>query len=718
MARIHCVYQHDSNDCGPACISTICKYYGKKIPIGIIKQYAKTDIEGTSGKGMKIALSKLGLASRGKMITSISDNDEDELLLPCIACLKNSDNSLHFVVIYKISNKKIFICDPLNGKRKIQRDLFATEFTGHIIEIVPTEMFEKNNNYYSLSLKIFKQLFKSEIKLTLLIFILSLIVTTLNIVSILYNQILFDNIIPNGLVSQLPKIFILFSIIILISNIFSFIRQYFIFQYSKRLDEKLLMSLYKKTILLPFNFFSNRQTGDILSRFDDAISIRETLSTVCISLIMDIVLSIGAGFVLCYISFNLFILTIFPITIYALTVIVFRKIITKLNYENMKYNASLNSLLIEMISGIELIKSFCIENSFINKITMNFKKMLSMGTKVACTISLQITIQEIVSNVFTLLTLTLGSYYIISNHMSIGSLMTYNTLIIYFFNPIEKILQLQNNFQKSIIAINRLTEIIELPPDFSNNDKIEIIENGDIVIKDLKFGYNTKKNIFDNLNLIIPHNKKVAIIGKSGSGKTTLIRLIMRFFDYESGNIYINNINISDINKQSLRNSIGYVGQDSFFFSGSIIENINIHNQNSLERVMEVCTMVKIHDFIISLPNGYNSHISENGKNFSAGQKQRLSLARAILLNPKILILDEATSNLDVETELEIDSILSSLSSNMTIIMIAHRLSTISRCDQILFLENGILVEDGTHEELLAYKKRYYALWQKREVIK
>ena len=239
--------------------------------------------------------------------------------------------------------------------------------------------------------------------------------------------------------------------------------------------------------------------------------------------------------------------------------------------------------------------------------------------------------------------------------------------------------------------------------------------NGPIAIR---FSRGKASNVFENLNLIIPHNKKVAIIGKSGSGKTTLIRLIMRLYNYEKGHIYINHKNIIDFNKQSLRKIIGYVGQDSFFFSGSILENINLHHQNSMERVIEVCKMVKIHDFISSLPNTYMSQISENGRNFSAGQKQRLSLARAILLNPKILILDEATSNLDVETELEIDSVLSKLTSQMTVIMIAHRLSTISRCDQILFLENGQLVEHGSHEELLRLNKRYHELWIKREVIK
>lgn len=213
-------------------------------------------------------------------------------------------------------------------------------------------------------------------------------------------------------------------------------------------------------------------------------------------------------------------------------------------------------------------------------------------------------------------------------------------------------------------------------------------------------------------------HKKVALIGKSGSGKTTLIRLIMRFFDYEKGNILINDRDIKKINKQSLRNCIGYVSQDSFFFSGTILENINVHNFNSLEKVIEVCKRVSIHEFITSLPNGYNTQISENGRNFSGGQRQRLALARALLLNPEILILDEATSNLDVETELEIDRLLSDLKKEMTIIMIAHRLSTISRCDYILFLENGNLVESGTHNELLSKKGRYYDLWAKREVIK
>lgn len=477
------------------------------------------------------------------------------------------------------------------------------------------------------------------------------------------------------------------------------------------------MGLYQKTIYLPYAYFTEKQTGDILSRFDDAISVRETLSSISITLLMDFILSVGAGYLLYNMHHVLFYITFIPLIVYTLSITLFKKVIAKLNVETMQYTASLNSALVEMISQIELIKSFCIENEYISKIAYNFKKMMDRSFKIANTASLQITIQEMTKGLFTLAIMCLGSLFIINNQLSLGTLITYNSTVVYFLEPIEKVLQMQNIFQKSILAINRLEEIINVDNDFENLKQDIVIENDDIIIENLSFSYREDKKIFENLSFEIPKNKKIALIGKSGSGKTTLAKLLMRLYDVNSGKISIGNVDINSIHKQSLRENIGYVGQESFFFSGTILDNINLKKKH-LKDVINICKLLEIHDFIMSLPNKYNSIIYENGKNFSAGQKQRLSIARAVLSDPKILILDEATSNLDVNTELQIDRILNKLSKKMTIIVIAHRLGTISRCEYIFFLQDGKIIESGTHDFLLVKKGEYYDLWNKREVIK
>lgn len=709
MKRIKHIHQNNSNDCGVACIAMIYNYYGRKESLSNIKKNVDVYIDGINGKTIINHF-------RNNGFNCVKKELNEKIHLPCIAITKQ-DEYYHFVVVYKITNKMIFICDPLKGKYKIPTNELSKKIMHYGIEILPSKKIERNKKEKSLVLNIFKNLFKKELKLSLLILFLSFLVTVFSLISIRYNNILLDKIIPLKNADKLTSVFLIYAILIVLRCIWSFFRKYFIFKYSKNIDETLLMGLYQKTIYLPYAYFTQKQTGDILSRFDDAVSVRETLSSISITLLMDFILSIGAGYLLYNMHHVLFFIAFIPLVVYTLSITLFKKIISKLNEETMQHTALLNATLVEMISQIELIKSYCIENEYISKIAYNFNKMMDKSLKIANTASLQITIQEMTKGLFTLAIMCMGSLYIINNQLTLGTLITYNSTVVYFLEPIEKVLQMQNIFQKSVLAINRLKEIIDIDNDFENKKADIDIENGDIKINNLSFSYRNDKLIFENLSFVIPKNKKVALIGKSGSGKTTFAKLLMRLYDIKNGNIFIGNVDISNVHKQSLRENISYVGQESFFFSGTILENINL-KKKPIKEVIYICKLLEIHDFIISLPNKYNSMIYENGKNFSAGQKQRLSIARAVLSNPKILILDEATSNLDVNTELQIDKILNKLSKKITIIVIAHRLGTISRCEYIFFLQNGEIIESGTHDDLLSKKGEYFDLWNKREVIK
>ena len=320
-----------------------------------------------------------------------------------------------------------------------------------------------------------------------------------------------------------------------------------------------------------------------------------------------------------------------------------------------------------------------------------------------------------VKAVFGIAILWIGTIQVLNGIISIGTLLTFNALLAYFLTPIENIVNFQSTLQSAIVAAERLEEIIEYDSDKNKEElnKIKFINlKGDIEFKNLKFRYGSRALILDNINIKIRENEKIALVGESGSGKTTVSKLLMKFYPINEGEIIINNSNINDIDTEILREKIAYISQETFLFNKTIFENLTIGKNNiSYEQVIEACKKAQIHDFINTLPARYNTVIEENGSNFSGGQRQRLSIARAILKNPDILIMDEATSNLDSITEKVINNTMNDFMKNKTAIIIAHRLSTIQNCDNIYVLEKGKVIENGNHNELINKKGFYYNLW-------
>jgi ATP-binding cassette subfamily B protein len=384
----------------------------------------------------------------------------------------------------------------------------------------------------------------------------------------------------------------------------------------------------------------------------------------------------------------------------------------------MEQNAQLTSYLVESLNGIETVKAFNAEEEASLKTEGRFIKLLRSVFKGGILNNFRGSITSFTAMVGGVVILWVGAWNVIKGNMTVGQLITFNALLAYFLDPIKNLINLQPMMQTAIVASDRLGEIFDLSLEREENENKKIQPEdlkGDIVIKNVDFRYGTRALVLKDLSLTIKQGEKIALVGESGSGKTTLVKLLMNLYPWEKGDITIKSYNIKDLAYDSLRERIAYISQDIFMFSGTIRENLCLGRKDiDMNDIVEACQMAQAHDFINKLPLRYETHLEENAANLSGGQKQRLAIARAILKKPDIFIMDEATSNLDSITEKAIERTIETVCKGVTAIIIAHRLSTIKRCDRIYVMDDGRIIEMGTHKELMDRRGRYYELWKEQ----
>lgn len=716
MKKYHCIKQHDYKDCGCACLAAICKTYGLKYPISKIREVAGTDKEGTSALGVIKASEQLGFAAKGVK----SNKPEDifgEIPLPAIAHVVIDNTMLHYIVIHKISEKEIIVADPAKGIVKYRPHDFFNIWTGVLLIMTPTTQFKKGNEVKGVFSRFF-DLLKPQKGLLINIALASILITVFGVIGSFYFKFLIDDIVPNGLKDSLTTFSIAFIILAICKVITNTFRTQLLIHLGQRLDIPLMLGYYEHVINLPMNFFGTRKIGEIISRFNDASSIRDAISGVALTMMIDTFMVLIGGFILYYQSPSLFVITIVPLVLYGIIVFGFKSKIEKVNRETMECNSKLTSYLVESLNGVETIKAFNSEREVNAETEKRFIKFIKAVFQNQYINNVQGSLKGFVEAVFAIVIIWIGSYQVLNGKISFGELLTFDALLLYFLDPIENIINLQPSVQTAVVAGERLSEILDLELEKSSDEHKKINPNslkGDIKFKNVDFRYGTRQLILKNINMTIKKGERIALVGESGSGKTTLAKLLLNFYQCEKGEIIINDYNLLDINVESLRDKIAYISQETFLFNGTILENLMLGNPYlTYEEIIDACKKAQIHDFINSLPLRYNTLVEENGSNFSGGQKQRLSIARAILRKPEILIMDEATSNLDSITEKAIEKTIHNFSEGMTTIIIAHRLSTIMRCDNIYILEKGQIKEKGNHNELLNQKGRYYELWSQQ----
>lgn len=713
--RYYCVRQHDITDCGAACLATISKQYGFKTSITKIREVAGTDKQGTNAYGVMKAAESLGFTAKG-----VKGNQEaffSDFPLPCIAHVIVEGTLLHYVVIHKITKKQVVVADPGKGVTGYTPEEFFKIWTGVLILMVPNVSFNKGNDTKGLFSRFFSLLMPQK-KLLVNIFFTSLIYTLLGILGSFYFKFLLDDVLQYNLEKTLQVISIGIILLYLFQTLLGAFRSHMVLYLSQKIDIPLILGYYQHVLGLPMNFFGTRKVGEIVSRFMDASRVRDAISGATLTIMIDTLMALAGAVILYTQNSTLFFISLVIAIIYGVIVFAFNKPIKKINQEQMEQNAQLTSFLVESLNGIETVKTFNAETETLLKTETRFVKLLRSIFKGGIINNVRSSITSFTALAGGVVILWAGGWNVIKGNMSVGQLLTFNALLGYFLEPIKNLINLQPVMQTAIVASDRLGEIFDLELEKSQNEdkKIRPVDlKGDISFKNVDFRYGTRSLVLNNIDLTIKQGEKIAFVGESGSGKTTCVKLLMNLYTWEKGEIIIKDYNIKDIAFESLREKMAYISQDIFMFSGTIRENLALGCKNAgMEEIIEACKMARAHDFINKLPLRYETYLEENGANLSGGQKQRLAIARAILKRPDIFIMDEATSNLDSITEKAIEKTIETVCSGVTTIIIAHRLSTIKRCDRIYVMEDGRIIETGSHQKLMESGGRYFELWKEQ----
>ncbi|MHC5777166.1 peptidase domain-containing ABC transporter [Nostoc sp.] len=704
--------QQSAADCGSACLVMIGNYWDKRFSINRLRDMTNVSRNGASLKAMAATAENLGFATRPVKATLEKLAEQP---LPAIAHWEGN----HFIVVYEITKTRVIVCDPALGQRSLTKAEFQAGWSGYALLLQPTALLKDAKNE-SRSFWKFFELIKPHYRTLLEIFAASVVIQLFGLVTPVFTQLLLDRVLVQRSVTTLNAIGVGMIVFGLFGVAVNALRQYLLFHTANRVSIALLVGFIKHTFRLPLSYFESRYVGDIVSRIQENQKIQQFLTGQTLSIILDMLtLVVYLSLMFSYSwRMSLFVLcTIPPFFILALAS---TSILRRISREIFNANTKEQSYLIESLSGIRTVRSLAIEQT----VRWHWEELLNDLVKKAFNAQIIGNRLQIISGVIQTFVNTgllwYGAIQVINGELTIGQLVAFNMLVGNVLSPFQRLAMLWNQLQEIVISTERINDVLEAEPeeDLETKPRKSLGKlHGNIRFQNVTFRYHseTETNVLENLNFEIQAEQMVAVVGRSGSGKTTLSKLILGLYPPTDGKVLIDGYDITSVVLRSLRSQIGVVDQDTFLFGGTIRENIAIaHPDISLEEIIQAAKYAGADEFIQKLPMGYESQIGEGGGMLSGGQRQRLAIARALLGNPRLLLFDEATSHLDSESERIIQNNLKTILQGRTSLIIAHRLSTVRNADLILVLDQGVLVESGTHDELIAKKGHYYYLNQQQ----
>ena len=670
--------QHGIKDCGVTCLYNIIKYYNGNISMSKLRRLTKTNENGTNVYNIVNASNSLGLKAEAY---KCEFNDLSNVKLPIIAHIKLDNKFDHFVILEKINNEKIIVQDPIRGKVVYDDISFKKEWTGSIITFYKmNNLVKEKQNGAFINLKSYIFLYK---KILLFFLVLTILASLFSLLNSFYLSSLYNQKNNYHIVLFLFLLFSVFKIII------DYIKNSIVFDFDNNFDSKLTNNIYKKILSLPLKYHHSRPVGDIMSRVNDLSSIKEFINFVSFSLITDFLFVIIIFIIIFFINKLLFLLLIIFALTYMFVYLLFRDKIYSMSLILKEKNSEVNSYLIESILGIDTIKNFNIEKERKLRFKSKYNNLLKLNVKYNKFILSIELFQNFIMTISNVFILFVGIKLVNKGLLLFSNLIIINSLLIYFFISLKNIIYFDRILIDSKNSYNRLEDLLDEEED--NNNKSNFNFNNNIEFKNVAYS-NDSYNIFENLSFNIDKGDFVFVKGDSGVGKSTLFKILTKQINDYKGKVIIDNTNIKNLSLNDIRNNICFVSQNEIIFTDTILNNITLFKEVAKKELEKVIRITGIDKFLKEKNISLNFLLEENGHNISGGERQRILLARALLQNKKILILDETTNGIDTLSE---ENIVRKVKEeyDVTLILISHRYDNLKLFNRVFEIKGGTKCE-------------------------
>lgn len=626
-------------------------------------------------------------------------------------------------LVYEISDRSVVLAIPERG---IVTQKFS-DFTTTLRNLKPNEpiqvlLVQRTNEtpQQKFGLKWFLPSLQKYRQALFEVLISSFFVQLFGLASPLMIQVIIDKVLVQNSPDTLFVLGVLLLVVAIFEAVLTALRTYLFAEITNRIDLALGSEIIDHLLRLPLRYFDRRPVGELSTRINELENIRQFLTGTALTVVLDSVFSVLYIIVMFIYSWLLSLVALATIPLFALLTFIVAPIVRDQLRDKAERNAQTQSLLVEVLSGMQTVKAQNIELRSRWQWQERYAKYVSSGFRSVLTFTAASSISGFLNQLSGLMVLCVGAFLVLKGELSLGQLIAFRIISGYVTSPLLRLMQLWQNFQQTALSLERLADIIDTPQEASEFDRQNIpmpTIKGQVLYEDLCFRFGTTGAMqLNNINLEMPAGKFIGIVGQSGSGKSTMMKLLPRLYEPASGRILIDGYDISKVELYSLRSQIGIIPQDTLLFDGTVQDNIALVRPDATsEEIVEAARLAIAHEFIMSLPNGYNSTVGERGSALSGGQRQRIAIARTILQNPQMLILDEATSALDYDTERQVCLNLTSAFKGRSVFFITHRLGTVQHADMILLMDKGSVVEKGTHAELMSLRGRYYCLYKQQD---
>jgi len=694
------------------CLVATAKMLGLPADIVQLRRAYVVNEKGMDSLTLMRAAKDLGLKSR---LVIVEPEQLAQIPVPAIAILNNGN----YVVVARVEKERLAVIDPYKEKPfTVPIANFLAAWSGQVIYLTRRAGLAEAPKRFSIAW--FVPAIWRYKKLLAQVLLLSFLLQLFGLVSPLFTQVIIDKVLVHRNLGTLDIFVLGMSIIAMFQVIMTALRAYIFTHTTNKIDVTLSTKLFRHITALPLKYFEKWQVGDVVARVKELDTVRSFITGSALTVLLDVIFAVVYIAVMFYYSVWLSVVALLALPLYIMLNVIMAPIYRRRMNERFAAGTESQAFLIEAVTGIQTVKSLAIEPQFVNKWEQLLARYVKTGFSTTNLSNISGTIGDFIHNFFNLAILWVGAYSVMDNKISVGQLIAFQMLAGQVTSPILRLVNMWQYFQQTMVSVDRLGDIVNesTEPAYNPNRTTLPSLSGEILLDRVTFRYRPDTSeVLRQVSLTIKAGSIVGIIGRSGSGKSTLTKLIQRLYVPESGRVLIDGVDLVQVEPAWLRRQIGVVLQENYLFSGSIKTNIAVARpEASMDEIMQAARIAGADEFIQQLPGGYDANVGEGGTALSGGQRQRIAIARALLTHPRVLIFDEATSALDYESERIIMDNLDKIAAGRTMVMIAHRLSTVRRCDMIIVLEKGTVIEMGTHEQLLAQEGLYFRMNQQQEI--